>query len=380
MSQPTRLNKAQLVLRRYWKHLIVGHATAAAIAVSVFFILGAFSGAAYTTIFGTKLNARAVQIYKQLEHAGNFEAKTGGGQTTAEVHLSPAQLAKLKASAAAAAQQLHPNVQATPEPKMLVQPLVRNYSSRPAGTHYELLVPHDTESPNAPGIADLEAIRAWFSNPNAQASANYVDDAQGNTLELVNPQTLKAWHVAYFNPWAIGVEEVGYATQTRWPLLQLEATARIFAHWATKYGIPIQAGKVNGCAIVRPGIVEHANLGLCGGGHHDPGTHYPLAELVRLTAMYAHAGKPVTKPKKKPHHVKKPARSKVTVPAVTLHQGESGRGVRLLQRALDEHGARLRVDGNFGAATFTAVERFQRNHHLAVDGVVGPVTRRYLNR
>lgn len=361
--------------RTHKKHLIAAHIAALGLAFLIAFLAGAFAGAAYQTIFGVKLTPKGVQIYKHLAK----QQPEKGGHVTGEVTLTPAQIAKLKASAEKAASQLHPNVQATPEPKLLNQPLATNYSSRIPGSHYELLVAHDTESPNAPGIADLEAIRAWFSNPNAQASANYVDDAQGNVLEMVNPATLKAWHVAYFNPWAIGVEEVGYASQTHWPLLQVEATARIFAHWATAYGIPIQRGKVSGCTIIRPGIVFHADLGLCGGGHHDPGTHYPMAELLRLTAMYAHAGKPVTHPKKK-HHPKKAKAKKIVVTAGILQLGAHGPAVKLLQEALNAHGAHLTIDGDFGPSTFNAVEAFQKKHHLTVDGIVGALTRKDLNR
>jgi len=364
--------------RRYWKHIAAAH-VAVIILLAVLFFLGVFAGAAaYKTIFGVKLSPKGVQIYNQLAETDGYEGHMGGGRKTDVVHLSPAETAKLEASAAKAANQLHPNVQATPQPKLLVQPLKINFSTRPADAKYELLVAHDTESPNAPGIADLEAIRAWFSNPNAQASANYVDDATGNVLEMVNPVTYMAWHVAYFNPWAIGVEQVGYASQTKWPLLQVEATARIFAHWATLYGIPIRHGKVNGCTIVKPGIVFHADLGLCGGGHHDPGPHYPLGLLIRLTRLYAHAGQ--HQHHHHHHHRRhhKPA-VKVTVPAVTLQTGDHGRAVRVLQKALDQHGAHLKIDGDFGHATFVAVEHFQKAHHLAVDGIVGAATRRSLN-
>ena len=295
--------KAAAFARSHKKHIAAAHALVG-LGFLIAFFAGAFAGAtAYKTIFGVKLNHTGVTIYTQLTHNGFESGKPG--TRAGNVNLSPAQIAKLNASASAAANQLHPNVQATPQPKVLYQPLTTNYGAHPSTAHYELLVAHDTESPNAPGVQDLEAIRAWFSNPNAQASANYVDDGQGNVLEMVDPTTTHmAWHVAYFNPWAIGVEQVGYASQTKWPLLQVEATARIFAHWATKYGIPIRRGKVNGCTIVRTGIVFHADLGLCGGGHHDPGPHYPIGLLIRLTKLYAHVGKPVTHPKH--HHHPKP--------------------------------------------------------------------------
>ena len=59
-------------------------------------------------------------------------------------------------------------------------------------------------------------------------------------------------------------------------------------------------------------------------------------------------------------------------------QGDSR--VRLLQRRLRALGQRPGpVDGLYGPRTEAAVERLQRDAGLAVDGVVGPETRRLLN-
>lgn len=65
-----------------------------------------------------------------------------------------------------------------------------------------------------------------------------------------------------------------------------------------------------------------------------------------------------------------------------LRRGSSGSAVRTLQQAINAWGgARLLVDGDFGAATEIAVRRFQTAHGLVVDGVVGnqtwPVLERY---
>lgn len=54
-----------------------------------------------------------------------------------------------------------------------------------------------------------------------------------------------------------------------------------------------------------------------------------------------------------------------------LSQGDRGQRVETLQQALNAHGARLTVDGDFGNATRTAVENYQRANHLTVDGVAG---------
>lgn len=64
-----------------------------------------------------------------------------------------------------------------------------------------------------------------------------------------------------------------------------------------------------------------------------------------------------------------------TEPAlVTLRSGARGEAVSTLQRALNRHGAGLRVDGAYGPATLQAVRGFQRSAGLAADGIAGPRT------
>jgi flagellum-specific peptidoglycan hydrolase FlgJ len=61
-------------------------------------------------------------------------------------------------------------------------------------------------------------------------------------------------------------------------------------------------------------------------------------------------------------------------------QGDNSATVRQLQTDLrhlgytDAHGKPLHIDGDFGPATQAAVQAFQRDHHLAVDGKAGPKT------
>ncbi|UED87245.1 peptidoglycan-binding protein [Streptomyces profundus] len=58
----------------------------------------------------------------------------------------------------------------------------------------------------------------------------------------------------------------------------------------------------------------------------------------------------------------------------SLQQGASGHHVRALQAGLNKRSAGLAVDGGFGAVTNTAVRTFQSGNRLAVDGLAGPVT------
>jgi peptidoglycan hydrolase-like protein with peptidoglycan-binding domain len=59
-----------------------------------------------------------------------------------------------------------------------------------------------------------------------------------------------------------------------------------------------------------------------------------------------------------------------TADAKPLKKGSHGARVKVLQRDLGLSPA----DGVFGKGTYKAVRRFQRRHHLTVDGIVGTVT------
>ena len=66
------------------------------------------------------------------------------------------------------------------------------------------------------------------------------------------------------------------------------------------------------------------------------------------------------------------------VPARTLRKGCKGDDVKWVQQRLNAEGAGLSVDGDFGALKRAAVIEYQLRHGLAVDGIVGPVTRKAL--
>jgi peptidoglycan hydrolase-like protein with peptidoglycan-binding domain len=79
---------------------------------------------------------------------------------------------------------------------------------------------------------------------------------------------------------------------------------------------------------------------------------------------------PTTKPK--PKKPAEPAR---------LRSGSEGRAVEALQRRLAELGYQVHeADGQFGPETHHAVVAFQKVNRIGRDGVVGPVTRKALER
>lgn len=68
-----------------------------------------------------------------------------------------------------------------------------------------------------------------------------------------------------------------------------------------------------------------------------------------------------------------------TLCSTTLQEGSSGTCVTELQQRLNQLGANLVVDGQFGPATKNAVLAFQGRERIGFDGIVGPTTRSYLN-
>lgn len=57
-----------------------------------------------------------------------------------------------------------------------------------------------------------------------------------------------------------------------------------------------------------------------------------------------------------------------------MKMGDSGEKVKEIQRLLIKNGATITADGEFGEKTAFAVKRFQQDHGLVADGVVGPKT------
>lgn len=73
-----------------------------------------------------------------------------------------------------------------------------NYSSR-NGVPIGMIVCHYTTSNNADGVI------SWLTNPNAQVSAHYVIDREGNITQLVK-EDYRAWHAYGNNVNSIGIE------------------------------------------------------------------------------------------------------------------------------------------------------------------------------
>jgi peptidoglycan hydrolase-like protein with peptidoglycan-binding domain len=74
-------------------------------------------------------------------------------------------------------------------------------------------------------------------------------------------------------------------------------------------------------------------------------------------------------------------KSRTGKPHPTLRNGDKGDEVKYLQVRLNGYyGAKLVVDGNFGAKTEALVKQFQGDRKLTVDGIVGSKTWSFLEQ
>jgi hypothetical protein len=92
------------------------------------------------------------------------------------------------------------------------------------------------------------------------------------------------------------------------------------------------------------------------------------------------AGSARVAPVVRPMGPRVPERAGVVGPPAMVGPGSALPAIRTVQRRLNAHGARLRVDGAWGPATTGAVERLQAQAGLPVDGRVGPRTATLLRR
>lgn len=162
--------------------------------------------------------------------------------------------------------------------------MVSNQSSR-NGVKPRLWVVHYTVSPNRPGAQDIDALTAYASRRSSGVSWHFLMDRDGNCAYNV-PEGAKAWTQATFNPVSISMEIINTGSER--PLFTAQGLrnfARVVSDSAGRWGIPIRRGKVSGCTVVRGGIVDHNDLGACGGGHHDI-TPFKVDELI--AAVVAH--------------------------------------------------------------------------------------------
>ncbi len=131
----------------------------------------------------------------------------------------------------------------------------------------------------------------WFTNPQAGSSAHYtVRSSDGAIGQSVREKDI-AWHAGNwnYNQQSIGIEHEGYVTQSAWFTdAMYRSSARLSAHLAKKYGIPID----------RQHIIGHIEVP--GSTHTDPGNYWNWTKYMSYVREYAGVRSPSPAPKPAP--------------------------------------------------------------------------------
>lgn len=139
-----------------------------------------------------------------------------------------------------------------------------------------LIVLHDTEGGTPPTVVNTLLGRAY--------GVHWITGQRGGIIRG-NPANAELWHVAYYNPEALGIEQCGWASLTPEEWLarssQLLAAAWIVAYEAQRHGIPLVYVSAHDVSW-RSGVTSHAALGVAGGGHRDPGAAYPFPHVLGM--------------------------------------------------------------------------------------------------
>lgn len=150
-----------------------------------------------------------------------------------------------------------------------------NQSDRAAGVKVDLIVLHDTEG-------GYDGAVNWFRSTASEVSAHLVLKEDGSEATQMVPYSKKAWHCAAFNSRSIGLEMAGF-TKLGFKDPQLRRAARIVAFLCHKNGIPPKHVKPKSVSDPVSGFTLHQDLGVAGGGHHDPGfSRWKAAWFARL--------------------------------------------------------------------------------------------------
>lgn len=161
---------------------------------------------------------------------------------------------------------------------------VSNYSSR-NGVKPQVIVWHQTVSRDRPGWEDQDALTAYASQRSSGVSWHFLIGRTDGNCTFSVPLHMKAWTQGNANPFSFGIEVQAYGDEPSY--VQEAGERRLLAvtrELGRRFGIPMREGRVENCRVVRSGIVEHADLGACGGGHADvtPWDTRPLlAKLAR---------------------------------------------------------------------------------------------------
>lgn len=165
-----------------------------------------------------------------------------------------------------------------------------NYNARPTGTAGDVtfIVIHTCEG-------GYSGCWSWLTNSAAGASAHYVVNESGSEISQLVRESSRAWHVAAsydcnlnsgvdcfrngasVNNFSVGIEHGGYASQSSFPVGQIDASAKLSC----------DISKGQGVTRDRYHIVAHGKLQPY--NRTDPGPNWPWTDYLNRINSYCGA-------------------------------------------------------------------------------------------
>ena len=148
------------------------------------------------------------------------------------------------------------------------------------------IILHDTESAGRPGYGDITGIFDFWRRQGLGYGAHVVIDPDGYSGIGADADQI-VWATQGANTGSLQIEIIGLASfkATDWlrpsRRKQLNKVAMWLAYWGKTYGIPLRLS-------TSAGVARH--LDFPAGGHHDPGTGFPLGWVLRRARMYQAKG------------------------------------------------------------------------------------------
>jgi N-acetyl-anhydromuramyl-L-alanine amidase AmpD len=226
------------------------------------------------------------RVYAALAHGGRFAARDGEVVT-----LPPRDVPPSLALAVDVSETLHPLTAPGAEyPGAVWFPTsCANTKCDTSRGAIDYVVVHDTEGGWDASVATLQ------NDPGK--SVHYIVDRDGKVGQFLH-EDVTAYHAGnyYYNQHSVGIEHVGYATQT-YPEAQYAASAKLVGYLIQKYGVAVDRAHVIGHDQVPNGGVVGESAAACSGppktcesgssyggadNHRDPGDWEWATFMVRF--------------------------------------------------------------------------------------------------
>ncbi|MGC5004011.1 peptidoglycan-binding protein [Streptomyces sp. DT203] len=204
----------------------------------------------------------------------------------------------------------------------------------------------------------------WFQDPTAEVSAHYVVRSSDGQITQTVRDSDTAYHAKQANASALGVEHEGYIDDPSWFTdTMYRASAALTRALCDKYGIPKD----------RAHVIGHSEAP--GTDHTDPGRYWDWNRYMGFVEGDSSSGSSGSGNSTGGSGGSSSSDGLGFASYTLLQSGASGAQVTAVQQLLNTHGYTAgAADGNFGAATLSAVKAYQTTRGLPAGGIVGPKT------